>query len=242
MAEDLSLPPKVDGFRMKVRLKGKFSEVASALNSISFLKIAQEKEGVDAAYVESRSIDKTPYLFSLMKFKKEGIEVIYTIPPNASPTKRKLDVLRYLLNMLTLIEPYYSIDNKVVYQLIEETMMQLEEYTTGDYKKLYREYDMLKREVENLRRSSRIYKVQVKSLTKENYELKNENDEISVRFEKLHGGISDSVLMSRIQEWIADHSGSINIVEFARHNQLPEARVEDALNNLVRQGYIEQIQ
>lgn len=242
MAEKAPLAPKVDGFRMKVKLKGKFASVAASLDSVSFLKIAQEKEGVYAAYVESRSIDKTPYLFSLMKFKKAEIEAIYTVPPNASPTKRKLDVLRYLLNMLTLVEPHYSIDNKVVYQLIEETMMQLEEYTTGDYKKLYREYDMLKREVENLRRSSRIYKTQVKSLTKENYELKNENDELKVRFEKLHGGVSDSVLMSKIQEWIAEHSGSINIVEFARHNRVPEARVEDALNNLVRQGYLEQIQ
>lgn len=242
MAEESSLAPKVDGFRMKVKLKGKFSEVASALNSVSFLKIAQEKEAVDAAYVESRSIDKTPYLFSLMKFKKDEIEVVYTVPSNNSPTKRKLDVLRYLLNLLTLVEPYYSIDNKVVYQLIEETMMQLEEYTTGDYKKLYKEYDVLKREVENLRRSSRIYRNQVKSLTKENYELKNESDELKVRFEKLHGGVSDNVLMSKLQEWIAEHSGSINIVEFAKHNRVPEARVEDALNTLVRQGYLEQVQ
>jgi regulator of replication initiation timing len=242
MAEEQSFSPKVDGFRMKVKLKGKPSEVASALNSVSFLKVAQEKDAVSVAYVESRSIDKSPYLFSLMKFKKGEIEAVYTIPSNSSPTKRKLDVLRYLLNMLTLVEPYYSIDNKVVYQLIEETMMQLEEYTTGDYKKLYREYDVLKREVENLRRSSRIYKAQVKSLSKENYELKNENDELKVRFEKLHGGISDSVLMSRIQEWIAGHSGSINIVEFSRFNKIPEARVEDALNSLVRQGFIEQIQ
>ncbi|MCP4646298.1 MAG: hypothetical protein GY852_01000 [bacterium] len=242
MVEERMPSPKVDGFRMKVKLEGKFSDVARALNSISFLKIAQEKEGVNVAYVESRSIDKTPYLFSMMKFKKNEIEVVYTVPNNVSPTKRKLDVLRYLLNMVTLVEPYYAIDNKVVYQLIEETMRQLEEYTTGDYKTLYKEYDQLKREVENLRRSSLIYRGQVKSLSKENYELKNESDELKVRFEKLHGGISDSVLSSRVQEWVIDHNGTINIVEFARHNRVPEARVEDVLNDLVRQGYLEQVQ
>jgi len=234
--------PKVDGFRMKVKLKGKVSEVARALSSISFLKISQGREGVSAAYVESRSIDKTPYLFSLMKFKKDEIEVIYTVPSNSTPTKRKLDVLRYLLNMITLVEPYYNIDIKVIYQLIEETMRQLEEYTTGDYKTLYKDYDQIKREVENLRRSSRIYKGQVKGLTKENYELKNENDELKIRFEKLHGGISDSVLTSRIQEWITDHRGNINVVEFAKYNRVPETRVEDLLNLLVRQGYLEQVQ
>ncbi|MBD3397673.1 hypothetical protein GF412_00875 [Candidatus Micrarchaeota archaeon] len=242
MAGESITQPKVDGFRMKAKLQGKFSDVASALNTISFLKIAQEKEGVNVAYIESRSIDKTPYLFSLMKFKKNEIEVIYTVPSNVSPTKRKLDVMRYLLNMVTLVEPYYDIDNKVVYQLVEETMRQLEEYTTGDYKALYKEYDQLKREVENLRRSSLIYKNQVKSLSKENYELKNENDELKVRFEKLHGGISDNVLSTRVQEWIMDHNGTINIVEFAKYNKVPEARVEDVLNNLVRQGYLQQAQ
>jgi len=136
---------------MKVNLKGKVSDVAKALSSISFLKISQGRDGVSAAYVESRSIDKTPYLFSLMKFKKDEIEVIYTVPSNSTPTKRKLDVLRYLLNMITLVEPYYNIDIKVIYQLIEETMRQLEEYTTGDYKTLYKDYDQIKREVENLR-------------------------------------------------------------------------------------------
>lgn len=242
MPQGSASTPKVDGFRMKVKLRGKFSEVASALRSISFLKLAKEKEGVEVAYVESRSIDKTPYLFSMLRFRKNEIEAIYTVPDNTSPTKRKLDVLRYLLNMLTLVEPYYEIDNKVVYQLVEETMRQLEDYTTGDYKKLYRDYDMLKQEVENLRRNAFIYKGQIKSLTKENYELKNESDELKVRFEKLHGGISDSVLMARIQEWIIDHNGTINILDFSKHNRVPEARVEDSLNKLVQQGYIEQVQ
>ena len=111
MVEERMPSPKVDGFRMKVKLEGKFSDVARALNSISFLKIAKEKEGVNVAYVESRSIDKTPYLFSMMKFKKNEIEVVYTVPNNVSPTKRKLDVMRYLLNMITLVEPYYEIDS-----------------------------------------------------------------------------------------------------------------------------------
>lgn len=242
MSDETMPHPKVDGFRMKAKLTGKFSDVSQALSTISFLKVAQEKECVNAAYVESRSIDKTPYLFSLMRFKHNEIEVTYTVPSNASPTRRKLDVMRYLLNMITLVEPYYKIENKVVYQLVEETMRQLEEYTTGDYKTLYRDYDQLKREVETLRRSSLLYKGQVKSLSKENYELKNENDELKVRFEKLHGGISDSVLTTRVQEWILDHNGSINIVEFAKYNRIPEARVEDVLNMLVRQGFLEQVQ
>lgn len=242
MPEETLSAPKIDGFRLKVRLKGSFADVAKALRSISFLKVAQEKEGVSIAYVESRSIDKTPYLFSLIKFKKPEIEVIYSIPGTIAPTKRKLDVLRYLLNMLTLVEPYYEIDNKVVYQLMEETMRQLDDYANADYKKLYKDYDDLKREVENLRRSSTLYKAQVKSLSKENYELKNENDELKISFDKLHGAVSEGVLISRLQEWIVDHNGSINVPEFAKHNLVPEARVEMALDKLVRQGYLEQVQ
>ncbi|MEM4272476.1 MAG: hypothetical protein QXH30_02705 [Candidatus Bilamarchaeaceae archaeon] len=242
MPEEALSPPKIDGFRMKVKLKGSFAEVAKALRSVSFLKVAQEKEGVSIAYVESRSIDKTPYLFSIIKFRKHEIEVIYSIPLTIAPTKRKLDVVRYLLNILTIVEPQYEIDNKVVYQLMEETMRQLDDYASADYKKLYKDYDDLKQEVENLRRSSLLYKAQIKSLTKENYELKNENDELKVGFEKLQGAVSEGVLITRLQEWIVDHNGVINIPEFAKNNMVPEARVEAALDKLVRQGYLEQVQ
>ncbi len=61
-----------------------------------------------------------------------------------------------------------------------------------------------------------------------------------VPFAKIHRVVRFDIL--RIQEWISDHQGAINVVEFAKYNRVPETRVEDLLNRLVRQGYLEQVQ
>src|SRR4030095_14871865 len=106
-------PPQVDGFKVKGRLlKGKLKDLAVVLRSISFLEIAPEKDLLNIIYVESRDIDKNPYLFSIVKIKEDELEVMYTIPPEIGPKKRRVDVIRYLLNILSLMESYYQVDNK----------------------------------------------------------------------------------------------------------------------------------
>ena len=51
--------------------------------------------------------------------------------------------------------------------------------------------------------------------------------------------ISDKTLAVKIQEWIAEHDGSIDVTEFAKVYGVSEARVEQVLNYLVTNGYLE---
>ena len=76
-------PPQVDGFK----LKGKLDEGqaqgsgASLLRSISFLEIAPEKDVLNVIYVESRDIDKNPYLFSIIKIRRTKWRCSTPSPP-----------------------------------------------------------------------------------------------------------------------------------------------------------------
>ncbi|MEM3714992.1 MAG: hypothetical protein QXF82_08605, partial [Nitrososphaeria archaeon] len=119
--------PKVDGFKLKGNLKGKISNIVDILKSISFIEIAQEKNAINIAYVESRDINKNPYLFSIIKLKDNEIEVVYSIPSEISPTKRRLDVIRYFLNLVSLIGDEYDVDNKILFQLIEDAVKRVSE-------------------------------------------------------------------------------------------------------------------
>lgn len=231
-------PPKVDGFRLEGRFTGKVDGLANALSSVSFLKVAKEKSAVSASYVESRDINKNPYTFSIIKFDKEGVDVIYTVPPSASPTRRRMDVLRYFLNLLTLASDNYDVDPKLVLQLLEQTVKEIEDFSTGDYKQLYASYDSLKRDVETMRRNYTVLRKQVAGLTRDNYDLKNENDELKLKIESLQG-MSDGVLKAKIQEWVVDHGGEINIPDFSKVYRVPEARVEQVLDELVKGGFLE---
>jgi regulator of replication initiation timing len=233
--------PKIDGFKIKAKMVGKPGKIAEVLRQASFLKVAKEKEGVSIAYVESRDITKKPYIFSVIKFRKDEIEVLFTIPPGTAPTRRKLNVIRSFLNILSMLGTLYDIENDLIYQLIEQTIKEMDEYATGDYKRLYNAYDSLRKEVEDLRRTTLMLRRQVKGLSKENYELKNESDELKLKLEALQG-MSEGTLKTKIQEWIADHNGAINLSDFARVFKVPEARVEQVLDELVKEGYLEFIQ
>lgn len=232
-------PPQVDGFKLKGKLKkGKLKDLSSTLRSISFLEIAPEKEALNVIYVESRDIDKNPYLFSIVKLRETEVEVMYTIPPEISPRKRKVDVIRYLLNILSLVESEYEVDHKTLYQLIETAIQQLSNSVTMDYTKLFTNYDSLKKEVDDYKRKVDRLTEQAQALTTSNYELKSENDALRLKVHEL-SSLSENALKAKLQEWIMEHNGSINITEFAKMHNVAEAKVEETLNRLVSEGYLE---
>ncbi|MCI0504446.1 hypothetical protein L0Y65_07125 [Candidatus Micrarchaeota archaeon] len=235
-------PPQVDGFKIKGRLvKGKLKDLSSVLRSISFLELAPEKDVLNVIYVESRDIDKNPYLFSIIRIKEDELEVLYTIPSEIGPKKRRVDVIRYLLNILSLVDSSYSVDNKTVYQLVENAIKELAGSVTMDYNKLYTSYDSLKKEVDDLKKKVDRLTEQNQALTSSNYELKTQNDDLRLRVQQLEG-LSDDALKGKLQEWVAEHSGTMNISEFTKVYKVSDARVEEMLNKLVSEGYLDVVQ
>ncbi len=233
--------PKVDGFKIKGSLKGSLKEVADLLRTLSFLEVAQEKEAVNAVYIESRDINKSPYLFSILKIKEDEIEVLYSIPGEIAPKKRKLDVIRYFVNIISLIEPAYKMDNKLIYQLLENVIKEMGESVTLDYSKLYTSYDTIKKDLEDMRKKTSRLTEENKALTTRNYDLKNKNDELMLALKDLQS-LSDDALKAKLQEWIIEHNGEINVNEFAKLYKVGETRVEQILNRLVSEGYLQATQ
>jgi len=240
-AKEETHPPQVDGFKIKGKLTGKLKDLTNVLRSISFLEIAPEKDALNVIYVESRDINKNPYLFSIIKIREEEIEVLYTIPPEIGPKKRRVDVVRYLLNILSLMESYYTVDNKTLYQLVEDAIKELAGSVTMDYTKLYTAYDSMKKEVADYTKKIDRLTEQSQALTSQNYELKTQNDELRLRLKQLEGMSEDS-LKTKLQEWISEHNGSISIPDFAKTYKVADGRVEEILNKLVSEGYIDVIQ
>ncbi|HIE54887.1 MAG TPA: hypothetical protein EYP90_06865 [Chromatiaceae bacterium] len=233
--------PKVDGFRISGKLGGSFKNIAATLRTISFLEVAQEKEAVNIVYTESRDINKNPYLFSITRIEEGEVEVKYSIPQEISPRKRRVDVIRYLLNIFSLIEKDYKVDTRVLFQLLEGAVKELTSAVTMDYSKLYTSYDSIKKEVEDLRKKVARLQDQTSALTTQNYELKSTNDELKLKIAELKT-LSDDALKSKLQEWILEHNGSINVSDFIRVHEVPDSRVEYMLNKLVSEGYLEVVE
>jgi len=230
--------PTVDGFKLKGKLEGDFKKMVEVLRTITFIEIAQEKSAINISYVESRDINKNPYLFSIIKIKEDEVEVLYSVTPEISPTKRRVDVIRYLLNILSLVDEEYSVDNKILYQLLEDSMKKVMDSVSVEYSRLFTERDALKKDIADYKKKVERLTEQNDALSSQNYEIKTENDELKVRLQKLES-VSDETLKTKIQEWIVEHNGSINVSEFAKVYSTPETKVEEILNQLVSEGYLE---
>jgi len=166
------------------------------------------------------------------------LEVLYSALPNMSPKKRRLDVLRHFLNLMTLVEDCYEVEMRQVYQLLEASVADMNEYVSADYDKLFSLYDNLKADFSSTQKKYNEAKEASGTLSKENYELKTKNDELTLKLRSLET-FSDSVLSLKIQEWLSEHKGEINIADFSKVYNVPEMRVEQMLNKLVTEGYLE---
>ncbi|VVB99008.1 Uncharacterised protein [uncultured archaeon] len=230
--------PSVGGFRLQGRRTKSPQEISKRFSELAFLEMSSEKDTLSVLNVESRDIQKNPFLFSIIYFRPEVIEVNYTCLAAMSPKKRRIDVLRHFLNLLTIAEDCYEFEMKQIFQLLEASVADMTEYVSLDYDRVYSLYDNLKTDYSGQQKKIKELSEGNAQLSKENYELKSRNDELTLKLRSLET-FSDSVLSLKIQEWLSEHKGEINIADFSKVYNVPENRVEQMLNKLVTEGYLE---
>ena len=233
-----SSEPSVSGFRVMARRTRTVKDLSTRFAELSFVEMNANGDALSVLNVESRDLRKDPALFSIIGFKPESIECTYTCLANMSPKKRRLEVLRHFLNMLTLVEDCYEVPTKQLYQILESAINDMSEYVSLDYEKLFSLYDNLKAEFSSAQKKSKELTESSAQLSKENYELKNRNDELTLKVKALET-LSDSVLTLKVQEWLSEHRGEINIAEFSKVYNVSETRVEQMLNKMVTEGFLE---
>jgi hypothetical protein len=232
--------PQVKGFKLPARRIKDLSEITNTLSSLSSLQLSVEGDYVVALNVESRDIKKNPYLFSIVYFRPNEIEMDYTLVPGISQRKRKIEVFKHFLDILTLVGHTYEIDHKQFYQVIRSTLTDITEFASSTYDEIYSKYDILNSESLYLQRKIETLSASLSKLTNETFELKAKNDELVLRLKELESP-SDDTLRVKIQEWLELHHNEINITEFAKIYNVLESRVEHLLNSMVTQGYLESI-
>jgi len=229
--------PTVDGFTVTAtRLKGP-AELTSLLSPLQFLQVASAADTLSLIHVESRDISKNPYLFSLVNLTPNSIEIRYTISPGTSPSKRRVTILRYFINLISILEDAYELDHVELLQIIESSLKDLTEYVSSSYDDLYAMYDSLKTSQAHARKKIASLETSKERLSIENMELKGRNDSLVLRLRELET-YTDEVLMLKIQQGLDEHDNEINIGRFAKLHKVAEQRVEEVLNKMVQGGLL----
>lgn len=236
--EVVAIEPKTDGLEMKARLLGSFEDIYKRLSTLQLFSIGKSQNGLRLLRVESRDIQKRPFLFLIIDMRPDKVSVDYTIALDSSPKLRRLFVLKTLLSVLSLASDLYSVDNTELFQHLDSSIDDVLNSITQSYSSLFNNYDSLFNEYREIKRLNIELEASNKNLTVQAMQLNDENKTVKEQIKNLEA-YSDSALMVMVQDWLEAHDSTIDINEFAKNYKMSQTRVEQVLNRMVSLGYIE---
>lgn len=230
--------PSMDNIKIKGTLLGGFDTIASRLSTLQMFSIRPSSNNLVIVRVESRNIQKKPFLFFIITLNKDNIDVEYSIGLDSSAKIRRLYVLKNLIAVLSLITDLYNPDNTDLLQHLDSSIEDVLNSLSQSYSSLFNNYDSLFNKYRELKRlnielgnSNKNLSVQASLLSTENVSLKENLKQLQI--------YSDDSLMAIVQEWIESHEGTIDVNEFSTNYKIAVPRVEQILNKMVSLGYIE---
>lgn len=239
MAGEVSnIEPTIESLKLKGKLTGSFDSISNRLSSLQMFSIKSTQSDLTIIRVESRNIQKRPFLFMVFRFTRDSIDIDYSIGFDSSVKIRRLYVLKNLIAILSLITDIYIADDTDLLQHLDSAIDDVLGSLTQEYSALFNNYDSLFNKYRELKRLNIELTNSNKNLSVEASLLENENTEIRERLKTLEI-YSDESLMALIEEWIDSHGGSIDINEFASNYKITPPRAEQMLNKMVSLGYIE---
>jgi hypothetical protein len=236
--EVIVIEPKTDGFEIKAKLTGSFDEISRRFSTLQLFSISKSQTGIKLLRVESRDIQKKPFIFLIIEMRPEKVVVYYTIALESSPKLRRLHVLKTLLGVLSLVSDVYTVENTELFQYLDSAIEEVLGSITQSYSTLFNTYDSLFNEYKEIKRLNIELEASNKNLTVQALQLSDENKQMRNELNALQT-YSDNALMVMVQEWLESHDDTIDINEFAKDYKMSPTRVEQILNRMVSLGYIE---
>lgn len=230
--------PGARRFIVLSRLVTDFTTVYRKLGSIPMCSVQKMDSKVVLLNVSNRDINKRPTVFTLIEFGKNEVIVNYAYSAGMSPKKRFFEAMSFFLSIMTTLKEDYATEIADLYQIVARITDELEDYGSIQYEVLYSMYDNLNNEFIRMQAELKQLKESNEQLSIENYKQKTKINELRLLLEK-YQSLSDDVLKAKVQQWIVEHNGEIDVVEFSKVFNVYEGRVEQMLNQLISEGFLE---
>lgn len=230
--------PRIEEFTIEAKLNGSMSDLGKRLGKLPFYQVRTGDDEIDLVKVESRSINKRPFLFHIVKLRADQIEITYSLIPDSSSNLRKAEVLKSVASILSMVADSYTMNSAKFLQYVDSVLEGLISGLSQNYTTLYNRYDSLLTEYREIKRLNIELAASNRNLTIQSAQLTEDNKVLSEQLSALQK-FSDASLMAMVEEWISTHGSSIDINEFAKTNSISPTRVEQILDKMVSQGYLE---
>ena len=223
--------------RINTKRKRPLKPLLQTLGSLGFNKMDYSDDALIIEKVESEDLNGKPYLYYRIELLRNAIILKYTVPSMEHHMARSLDMGLMLLNMFQILTAYYDVPIQSVYPFYFSLMKSLTESIDSEKMEMYsklkdtsQKYISLEKKYNDLVQAS----AQNARLVVE-YERKNED--MHERMQRLEG-VGDAELQSQLFEWIRTHDGEIDVLEFAKLNNVAAGRVEEGLDALIKNGFV----
>jgi hypothetical protein len=230
--------PKTEEIDIKGKPIGEFSAMEARLSSLQLYLSKSTNNDLTLVKVESRDIQKRPFLFLIITLERERITLKYTIAPDSSPKMRRVYALKNLMGVLSLIADLYSADSSELFQHADSAIDDLLDSMSQSYSALFNNYDSLFNEYREMKRLNIELAASNKNLGVQATQVSEDNIKLKQRLTELET-YSDESLMVMVEEWLESHDNTIDVNEFGNMYKIIPPRVEQILNKMVSLGYIE---
>ena len=184
LVDEALILPKIEELQFEGKLTGSFSDIGDKLARVPFYTTKLADDQLVIVRVESRNIHRMPYLFHMITIKRDGISVVYSVPPDTSVDLRRAFVIKNLASMVSLIEESYQINTSKFLQYMDSIIDSLLNGMSQNYNLLYNKYDSLLFEYRELKRLNLELAASNRNLTIQTSQL---NEETKSLREQLRG-------------------------------------------------------
>ncbi len=230
--------PYVESIKINAKLVQNLDATYNSISNIALFSAHLNPDNIIMFRVESRDLQKKPFLFTIIYFNKDSIEIKYSIAFDASKKLRRLSIMKDFLGIFSTITDAYQIEIKELFRHLDSMIDDVLNSLSQNYSTLFNNYDAMFNEYNELKKINLDLAASNKSLAASGMVLEQKNKELTEKLKSLEI-YSDESLMVMVEEWIEAHGNSIDINEFAKSYKLLPPRVEQILNKMVSLGYLE---
>lgn len=228
----------------KISISGRLKSVQhlrEQLGKLSiFSQIQEEEEGLTTLIVESTDKDKKPHLFIKLAFSQDSAKAVYSIPPEVpNPLARKLQVVKTLLTLLSLLEEADAFVPERA-DLYTKAMGALDlgaEFADADSLRMKYDLDRYVHENSAMKADLATIKQEKEGLDHQMLELERKCSHLEERVRQLEG-MTDGELDREIVRWIGEHGGRLDEDGFCSAMRLSGSRLGERLDSLSKRGVI----
>ena len=218
------------------RIVGKFEDIKRIANELGFDEVKIKGKMVEMRKIEMEDIAGEEMVGYSVVVCSEYLEFIYTLE-DEKDLKRIIEMTHLFLALCIALKGVFEIECWKAIEEADEVLKKLYKVIDSEKVGIVEENEILKRKLFELEKK-------YNDLLKDNernarilLECEKKRDEYLSKLNKLER-LSLLEIKGLVFEYLKQNGGEIDIAEFAQLHHLPVRKIEYALNELIKEGYI----